>query len=204
MSATLYGQPFIEEIRAYEKTDSLHFPPKKANLFIGSSSLRLWNTMETDFTGFTVINRGFGGSSLPDVIRYAEHIIFPYRPKQILIYCGENDFASSDTVSVETVVARFTHLFELIRSRLKKVPVIFIAMKPSPSREHLMAKFEEGNRRIKEFLQTQKKTAFVDVYSLMLTPEGKPKAELFVEDMLHMNDKGYAIWQKAILPVLKK
>src|SRR5205085_6865090 len=81
----LHAQPFADEIKAFKKQDSLHFPPRSANLFVGSSSLRLWKNIETDFSGYKVINRGIGGSSLPDVIRYAPDIIFPYDPKQVII-----------------------------------------------------------------------------------------------------------------------
>src|SRR3978361_1564766 len=107
--------PFYSEIRSFKKKDSTHFPPKHAILFVGSSSFTKWVDVQDYFPGYTIINRGFGGSSLPDVIRYAYDIIFPYQPKQILIYCGENDFASSDTVSVNTVYERFKTLFLLIR-----------------------------------------------------------------------------------------
>jgi lysophospholipase L1-like esterase len=196
--------PFFDEIRDFKKQDSLHFPSRKANLFVGSSSLRLWENIQNDFPGYKVINRGFGGSSLPDVIYYVNEIVFPYHPKQILIYCGENDLAASDTVSAQTVAARFIQLFGLIRNRWHRMPVVFISIKPSPSRQHLMPKMVEANRLIREFLQTQRKTKYIDVYSLMLTPDGKPREELFREDQLHMNAKGYAIWREAITPVLKK
>jgi lysophospholipase L1-like esterase len=197
------SQPFIEEIKEFKRQDSLHFPPKKANLFIGSSSFRLWPDIQKSFPDHKVINRGFGGSSLPDVIRYVNEIVFPYRPKQVVVYCGENDLAASDTVSAKTVADRFVQLFSLIRSKWKKIPVVFVSIKPSPSREHLFPKMIEANRLIKEFLSTQRNTKFIDVFSLMLDADGKPRKELFVSDMLHMNATGYAIWQKELEPVLK-
>lgn len=198
------AQPFVDEIRAFKHSDSLHFPPAHANLFVGSSSLRMWTSLQQDFAGYPVINRGFGGSTLPDVIRYANDIIFPYHPSQILIYCGDNDFAVSDTVSVATVVGRFETLFRLIRSKLPNTPVVFISIKPSPSRQQLMSKMAAANAQIRSFLKTQRHAKFIDVYSLMLGADGLPRPELFREDRLHMTAKGYAIWQKAIRPVLKK
>src|SRR5690349_15903363 len=105
------AQPFIEEIRGFRSEDSLHFPQKKANLFIGSSSLRMWKNIKSDFPEYKIINRGFGGSTLPDVIRYVDDVIYPYKPKQVIVYCGENDLASSDTVSAATVLSRFQELF---------------------------------------------------------------------------------------------
>ncbi len=107
---------------------------------MGSSSFRMWKNVQQDFPGYTIINRGFGGSSLPDVINYADEIIFPYEPKQIVIYCGENDLAASDTVTAQMVVDRFKALFFLIRDRMPDVPVVFVSIKPSPSREKLWPK----------------------------------------------------------------
>ena len=121
-----------------------------------------------------------------------------------MIYCGENDLAASDTVSARTVYDRFRQLFNLIRNKFPDVPVLYISIKPSPSRQLLMPKMREGNKMIRDFLKTKKQTGFVDVYKEMIDDEGKPIAELFVEDNLHMNKKGYAIWKKAIEPYLKK
>jgi lysophospholipase L1-like esterase len=193
--------PFWNEIRAFKKADSIQPPPANAILFVGSSSFRLWKDVDKAFPKHTIINRGFGGSSLPHVIQYADDIIFPYQPKQIVIYCGENDM-TAEGVNGDTVFQRFKQLFTLIRSRLTNVPIVFVSLKPSPSRWHLKDKMESGNALIKDFLKKEKKTAYVDVWKPMLNEEGKPKEELFVEDKLHMNEKGYAIWQKKIEPKL--
>jgi lysophospholipase L1-like esterase len=195
---------FRDDIQAFKKQDSIRFPGKRKILFAGSSSFTKWTDVQDYFPAYPIINRGFGGSSLPDVIRYADDIIFPYQPKQIVIYCGENDFAASDTVSVETVVNRFRQLFSLIRSRYKNVPIAYISMKPSPARKHLMVKMTEANLAIKNFLKNKRKTAFIDVYYKMLKADGTPMDDIFIEDKLHMNAKGYAIWQKAIEPYLLK
>ncbi len=199
---TVSAQPFIDEIHAFKKQDSLTVPEKNGNLFVGSSSLRMWKNIREDLAGYKVINRGFGGSSLPDVIRYVNEIIFPYQPRQVLIYCGENDLAASDTVSAELVAGRFKQLFSLIRNRWHKIPIVFISIKPSPSRMHLIPKMEAANRMISNFLHQQHNTKFIDVFSLMMV-NGKPDETLFLEDQLHMNAKGYAIWTKAIRPYLK-
>jgi lysophospholipase L1-like esterase len=196
--------PFYDEIQAFKKQDSIHPPPQHAILFVGSSSFHNWTDVQDYFPGYTIINRGFGGSSLPDVIRYANDIIIPYHPKQIVIYCGENDLAASDNVTEDTVFNRFKILFELIRSKLKDVPIVYVSIKPSPSRAKLRPKMEEANSMIKEYLGEQRNTAFVDVYFLMLNGDYAPVPEIFTEDSLHMNAKGYAIWQKAIQPYLIK
>jgi lysophospholipase L1-like esterase len=196
--------PFHSEIRGFKKQDSIRFPPKNAILFVGSSSFRKWTDVQDYFPGYTIINRGFGGSSLPDVIRYADDIIIPYHPKQVVIYCGENDLATSDTVTAEMVVNRFKTLFEVIRKGLGNVPVVFVSLKPSPSRSKLFPKMLEANVRIKQFLSKQSKTAFADVYHKMLNSDGTTMKDLFLEDNLHMNKNGYAIWKTVITPLLLK
>jgi lysophospholipase L1-like esterase len=193
---------FYDDIVAFKKQDSIAPPPKNAILFIGSSSFTKWKNVQNMFPAYTIINRGFGGSSLPDVTRYANTIIFPYQPKQIVIYCGENDVASG--LDSKQVSDRFKTLFLLIRERLPAIPVIFISMKPSPSREKFAPVLVQANQIIKNFLWTQGNCIYVDVYKLMLDSNGKARPALFVEDMLHMNPDGYKIWQEALLPYLKK
>ena len=195
---------FWNDIQGFKKSDAAAFPPKDAILFIGSSSFTMWKDVQNYFPAHTIINRGFGGSSLPDVIRYADDIIVPYSPKQIVIYCGENDFAGSDTVTAQLVFARFKQLFSIIRDHYAKVKITYVSMKPSPSRFRLMPKMLEANLLIKNFLKKKKKTSFVDVYYSMLEADGKPIESIFLADKLHMNANGYAIWQKLIEPHLLK
>jgi len=198
------AQPFKEDIDNFKKQDSIKPPPQHAILFVGSSSFTKWKDVQDYFPGYTIINRGFGGSSLPDVIRYANDIIIPYHPKQLVIYCGDNDFAASDTVTAQIVLDRFKKLFSIIRKKLPAANIVYISIKPSPSRARLMAKGEEANNSIKNFLAKQKNTSFVDVYHLMLGENGRPLPSIFLADSLHMNANGYAIWKKAIEPHLKK
>ena len=203
-NVTAQQPPFWDDIQNFKKHDSIHFPAKNQILFVGSSSFTKWTDVQNYFPGYKIINRGFGGSSLPDVIRYANDIIFPYHPKQIVIYCGENDLAASDTVTAQTVFNRFKQLFKLIRSMMPKVPVVFISIKPSPSRQHLAPKMISANSMIKKYLGENKRTVFVDVYHKMLNAYGNPIDDIFIEDKLHMNAKGYVIWQKAIQSYLLK
>src|SRR6188768_1965272 len=198
--------PFWKDIQNFKKQDSISFPPKNAILFIGSSSFTKWTDVQDYFPGFTIVNRGFGGSTLLDQIRYANDIIFPYQPKQIVIYCGENDLASSDTVTAQMVVDRFIQLFEIIRKK-SEAPIAYISMKPSPSRRHLFTKMDEANREIMKFVMEQvgdqllhPPMAFIDIHNEMLNAYGQPMPEIFLNDSLHMNAKGYAIWQKEIQP----
>jgi lysophospholipase L1-like esterase len=198
------AQPFAKEIAAFKKQDSVSFPPAKAILFVGSSSFRMWKDVQDYFPAYTIINRGFGGSAFPDVIRYTNDIIIPYKPKQIIIYCGENDFAGNDSIQPAEVTRRFIELFTIIRKRYRKVPIAYVSMKPSPSRTKLLVKFETANGLIKDFLATKKRTDYIDVYHAMLLEDGTPMPDIFIQDRLHMNAKGYSIWQKIIEPYLLK
>jgi lysophospholipase L1-like esterase len=208
---TVATPPFWNDIQNFKKQDSISFPPKNAILLIGSSSFTMWKDVQSYFPDYTIVNRGFGGSTLSDQIRYANDIIFPYEPKQIVIYCGENDLASSDSVTAQMVFDRFKKLYQMIREKTK-APVAFISLKPSPSRRHLFAKMNEANQLILEFINLQKSAPdsqpvnieFIDVYQKMLNESGQPIPEIFLEDSLHMNEKGYTIWKKEIEPYLIK
>ncbi|MBL7740911.1 MAG: G-D-S-L family lipolytic protein [Chitinophagaceae bacterium] len=196
--------PFWKDIQVFKSQDSASFPGTGKILFVGSSSFTYWKDVQDYFPGYPIINRGFGGSSLTDMIRYREDIIFKYKPKQIVIYCGENDLAASDTITVSIAVARFKQLFSLIRAKFKTVPIAYVSMKPSPSRRHLMSKYESANKLIQLFLKGQRSTVYIDVYHKMLNRDGTPLQHIFTEDKLHMNAKGYAIWKKWIQPHLLK
>jgi len=196
--------PFWDDIQAFKKQDSAQPPPQHAILFVGSSSFTKWTDVQNYFPGYTIINRGFGGSSLPDLIRYENEVIFKYRPREIVIYCGENDLAGSDTVTGDLVYKRFTTLFGHIRKKMPTVPLVFISLKPSPSRWQLREKMITANDKIKGFLSKQKNVVFIDVYHKMLGADGLPLKDIYLDDNLHMNAKGYAIWQKLIEPHLLK
>jgi lysophospholipase L1-like esterase len=193
--------PFWKEIQAFKRQDSLQQPPKQAILFVGSSSFKMWDNMQEMFPAHQLINRGFGGSNLLDLKLYLNDIVFPYEPRQIVIYSGENDIASG-TVDAKEVVRRFDAVFTAIREKLPQVPVVFVSIKPSPSRAQYLPVMQEANALIKYYLQKRQHTAFVDVYQPMLTAAGKPRPEIFISDNLHLNQQGYQIWHKAIEPHL--
>ena len=196
--------PFWNEIAEFRRQDSLQRPPSGAILFVGSSSFRKWINVQSYFPGYPIINRGFGGSAFPDLIRYAGDIIFPYHPRQIVIYCGDSDLAASDSVTATMVYNRFVRLYNLIRSRLKDVDIVYVSIKPSPSRQKLMPRMEETNDMIRNFMASYSHATFVDVYHAMLTPQGLPMDDLFIGDKLQMNEKGYKVWQLILQPYLDK
>lgn len=196
--------PFWKEVQVFKQKDSMQFPAANQVLLIGSSSFTLWKDVQEYFPKHKILNRAFGGSTLVDLIRFRYDVIYPYQPKQIVIYCGENDFASSDTVTVEMVMERFKTLYNLIRVKYPAVPLLYVSMKPSPSRVHLMPKYREANDQIALFLKENKKNAFADVYHAMLKPDGNPMDDIFIQDKLHMNPGGYAIWKKILEKYLIK
>ena len=198
------SQPFINEIKAFRRADSTSMPPQNAILLIGSSSFTNWKDVAKYFPEHTIINRGFGGSSLPHMTMYAEDIIFKYNPKQIIIYCGENDLTGGPTITADTIFNRVKKLHQLIISSYKKVPIAYISMKPSPIREKYLETMQKGNAMIKSFMEHQKRSSYIDVYSSMLDANGKILTHIFLSDKLHMNAEGYKIWQGVIAPYLVK
>ena len=170
---------------------------------MGSSSFAKWKDINQYFPGYPIINRGFGGSNLLDVILYVNETITKYNPKQVVIYCGENDLASSDTVSPEIVLDRFSVLFNLIRKQLgNKSNITFISIKPSVSRWRLENKIIEANILIANFIAKQTNANYINIHNAMLLGDGSVMKDIFIADNLHMNAKGYAIWQKIIFPSL--
>ncbi len=193
---------YTKDIDQFAKQDSLNPPPKNLILFIGSSSFTYWKTMQQDLPEYTLLNRAFGGSTLYDLLYFAPQIILKYQPRQVVIYCGENDLGTSSANTSDTVVNRFKRLFHIIRSNHPKAKISYVSMKPSPSREHLMPAFDKANNEIRKFLKKKKNTSYIDTYKHMLLPDGKPMPDIFVDDRLHMNRKGYEIWIKIIKPHL--
>src|SRR5258708_3608683 len=204
MDAQVKEPPFWKEIKEFKKSDSISFPAPNQILFVGSSSFRLWSDVQKYFPEYPIINRGFGGSTLKEMNYYFNDLIKPYHAKQIVVYCGDNDFASDKALTVDSVVRRFEVLFGKIRMADKKAQVTYVSIKPSPSRKTLMPKFDEANKKIKSFLSKQKNTSFADVFHKMLDDRGSPLKNIFLQDSLHMNAQGYIIWQKEIKPYLLK
>lgn len=194
--------PFFKDIQRFKKQDSLKFPPKKAVLFIGSSTFTKWTDVQAYFPDHVIINRGFGGSSLPNLIFYVKDIVYPYQPKQVVIYCGENDFGDPN-VTAKIVADRVSKLFELIRAKYPKVDIAYISIKPSPSRERFRPLMIESNKLIAEMISKMKRTKFINTYDAMFNADGTVMQDIFLADKLHMNAKGYAIWQKIMEPYLK-
>ena len=203
LSSFAQNKPFEGEIKAFAMSDSIVAPLQGKIVFAGSSSFAKWKDINQYFPGYPIINRGFGGSNLLDLILYVNETITKYKPKQVVIYCGENDLASSDTVSPEIVLDRFSILFNLIRKQLgNKSNITFVSIKPSISRWRLEAKIVAANALIANFIAKQTNANYINIHNAMLQGDGSVMKDIFIADNLHMNAKGYAIWQKIIAPSL--
>ena len=191
-----------QDMQRFVASDAQQPPPKHGIVFVGSSSIRFWETLAQDFPGKPVINRGFGGSEVRDSTWYADRIVIPYAPRQVVLYAGDNDLNSGRSPEQvrDDVVAFVTR----IRSALPQARIGYLSIKPSPSRAQLLPAIVRANQLIKQALAKVPRTDYIDIYTPMLDATGKPRPELFREDMLHMKPEGYALWRKAVAPVLER
>ncbi len=186
------------DIKAFEESDRAQPPQPGGVLFVGSSSIRMWKSLAEDFPEDRPINRGFGGCEMADVLFYADRIILPYRPRKIFVYAGDNDLANGKTP--EQVLVDFKLLTNKIHQALPETRIVFIAVKPSPSRWNLVEKVRAVNEGAKNLSTTDGKISFADIFTPMLGTDGTPRKELFLEDNLHLNSQGYALWKDVLKP----
>lgn len=192
-----------EELQAFSRQDSLQKPPTAPLLFYGSSSVRMWKTLATDFKGRPVLNRAFGGSRFPDAIRFFDRLVLQYQPRQVILYEGDNDIGAGATPA--QVYDSFLQFEKLMREKLPETELVFLSIKPSISRWALYPKMQEANALIKQYIEAHpQRLRFADVGKPMLGPDGQPRPELYVEDGLHMTPAGYKIWKRVLRPYLKK
>lgn len=191
---------FEPEILAFEKEDEQNGYQEDFILFTGSSSIRLWHSIEKDMKGFDFLNRGFGGSTLQALNKDWSRIAGEHQPDIVVLYCGENDI--SEGASVSETVEEFERFLGLYQNTYAQTLLIYIAMKPSQARWHLWPQYQEADRHIQKILSTTDNATFIDHSSSMLK-KGTLKEDIFIEDGLHMNKKGYKGWKKQLRPVLK-
>ncbi len=193
--------PFESEIKAFEAADLTNPPPKSAILFIGSSSIRFWTKLAQDFPGQPVFNRGFGGSQISDSIHYAPRIVIPYQPRQIVFYAGGNDINGGKTP--ERVFGDFTNFVGIVQAALPETRIAYISIAPNPARWAQVEKVKTANNLIEEFTKKNSRLDFIDVFPKMLGEDGQPLPDIYRDDKLHMNLKGYEIWKGIVGPHLK-
>ena len=192
---------FEEEVSKF-KGDEKNVNQEKLILFTGSSSIRLWVDFDSYFPNHNVLNRGFGGSETSDLIYYAQELIYKYKPSQIFIYEGDNDINSGE--KPKAIIKEMKELLKMIAANTPNPdkPIVLISAKPSPSRIHLKKQYLRLNRRLKKLADKNPQLTYADVWTPMFNEDGSIKQELFIEDNLHMNKKGYDLWIKVIAPLL--
>ena len=191
---------FEAEIRAFEANDRVKPPPPHGIEFVGSSSIKNWTTVAADFARLPVFNRGFGGSTLPDVVYYMDRIVLPYHPRLVVLYAGDNDLPLGRPP--DRLLAEYQSFATQLHSREPAARLIYISIKPSPSRRQYLERAREANRAIKTAIGRDSLATFVDVFTPMLRTDGQPRPELFLADSLHMTRAGYLLWRRLLNPHL--
>jgi lysophospholipase L1-like esterase len=188
-------------IKAFEKQDAEKSPAAGGVVFVGSSSIRKWHFPKW-FGKNAPLNRGFGGSQIADVNHFAERIVLKYQPRAIVFYAGDNDIAAK--VSADDIAANFGKFCKLIHANLPETKIAFIAIKPSPKRWGLRDKQSKANALIRKQCDADERLTYIDVWPSILNEQGEPRAELFIEDKLHLSDEGYKLWTEILKPVVSK
>lgn len=194
---------FESEIKIFEKQRAEEEIQKESVLFYGSSSWRLWKNIKTDLAPLPIINHGFGGSTIPELIHYADRAVFPYQPKLLVIYGGENDLTGKKYKSPEQMFDTYRQFTALIQNRLPKTKICFVSMKLSPSRRKHWEAVKKGNALVKAFSKG-KNLSYVDINPVLFNSDGTVKSELYTQDSLHLNAQGYREYAKVLLPFLTK
>lgn len=191
---------FADEVKKFENAGN-DYPSENRIIFTGSSSIRLWVDFKSYFPEHNVINTGFGGSETSDLIHYKDLLISQFEPKQVFIYEGDNDVNSGKS-GLEILSDMNTLVSSLLEEGIENI--VIIAPKPSVARWELKEKYEKVNASLKAMADLSPKIQYADVWTPMLNPDGNVKPDIFIEDNLHMNKKGYDIWIKVIGPLLIK
>lgn len=192
---------FQSEIEKFAHMDSLNPPNKNSIIFVGSSSFRKWKSLEADFSPIPVLNRGFGGSTFPELIFYSNQVIFKYNPKNIVIYEGDND---QYFISPEDILNNACYLEKLIHSRLPNSNLFFVSIKPSPARKDKLDDMIKTNNYIKELAYNTNRTYYINVWDTMINAQGQIIGNIFKSDSLHLNFEGYKIWSGIIKTEIQK
>ncbi len=187
-------------MQAFDKADKARPPAKGGVVFYGSSTVRRWD-LDKSFPGKGYVNRGFGGSTTPDAIRYLDRVVLPLEPRVIVLYEGDNDIGRGGTAP--TVFQDFQEFVAKVHARLPRTKIVFLAIKPSLARWHLINPMRAANLMIEEYSYRDPRLVYINTEAPMLGEDGEPRGELFVADGLHMSDVGYAIWKKLLEPHLR-
>jgi hypothetical protein len=191
---------FETQMLGYEAADRAHPPPRGAILFAGDSQFFRWKTIHEDLPGYTLINRGIDSFQYRDLIRYADRIVLPYRPRLIVLHVGGNDVHSGRTPA--QVLEDFKAFVAGVHAKLPGVPIVCSGITPGPGRWDEAPQRRETNRLIREYIATQPGLQFVDLWDAMLSADGQPREDLWVADRVHPNHAGYLIRVRLTRPLL--
>lgn len=191
---------FEKNVRAYETADQLQPPPQGAILLAGDSQFFRWKTLNEDLPGYTIINRGIDSFQTSDLVYYADRLILRYKPRMIVLHVGGNDVHNG--VAPEQVVADFKMLVERIRAAMPEVPIAFTSVTPGPGRWSEAAQRIRANHLISAYIASQPHLQFINLWDVMLTPDGKPREDIWMPDRVHSNHAGYMIRVAVMLPIL--
>ena len=194
---------FAKDIERFAFSDEVEMPPEGGIVCVGSSSMRMWHPrMAKDLDGLTFIPRGFGGSQYTDVIYFADELILKYKPRAVLIYEGDND--AFEKKHPQRIFADCKYLVDICQSLLPGLRFYIISAKPSPARWDIADQMQEANTLIRKHCRKRDDLVYIDPWKPMLGKDDKPLPDIFVEDQLHLNEKGYKLWADAIVPVLRR
>ena len=192
---------FTTEVNNYLQKDKLKPVEKNGIVITGSSSVRFWQShIHSDFTQVDVIARGFGGSNMNDLLYFSEALITQYQPRAVAIYEGDNDIAQG--ISPTLILNKFIELSNKLKSSLPEIRIYFISIKPSIARQSMWPKMVETNQLIEEVCNSELNCTYIDVANKLLN-DGLPKENIFIEDGLHLNKKGYQLWSEAVVGVIE-
>lgn len=192
---------FADEVAAIQKKyDTLWDASKETIVFTGSSSVRIWKDLQEKFPQHHIVNSGFGGSQAADLLAYSDQLILHYRPKKVFIYEGDNDIASGK--KTKEIIAHTGEIISRIVAQNPSAQIVLIAAKPSIARWNLKRKYKKLNRSFQKMGSREKQIQYADVWKPMLDKR-KVKQDIFLDDGLHMNAKGYEIWYQVIKPFLE-
>ncbi len=194
--------PFTDEVMAIQKKyDTIWKPSSETIVFTGSSSIRKWHNLEERFPQHQIINSGFGGSKTSDLLIHSEELILRFNPKKVFIYEGDNDI--SDKIKLKIILENMMKIVHRIKKKRSSTEIILIAAKPSILHWNLKARYKRLNRKFKKIASKDKYIYFADIWRPMLKGK-KVKQDIFIEDGLHMNSKGYDIWHDVLKPFVNE
>ena len=194
-----------KEIREFKKIDEKTTYPANSVLFVGSSSIRFWNSLAEDMAPIPVIQRGFGGSKIGDILYWTPDIILSHNVNKIVVFVGTNDLADQNNDGYPADIAmKVEELEQHVHQYLPNTVIYYISITPTPDRWNVWHKADETNKLIKAYAEKTPNLEFLDFTEEFLLPDGTPNSDLFRIDGLHLNEEGYAIWTKRLKPLLSE